>query len=145
MVEPFLKSLKVVPFMEEANIASEKVAVTLVVGETPVALAVGTVLMTVGAVVSPPCDEFAMNFEGMGAFFRHFCYFRKLLRVGSEFCRERDCPISRDLSRIGPDQGRAGRVERADRDGGERDMQDPASELPRIHIPHTPVNKACYR
>ena len=50
MVEPFLKSLKVVPFMEEANIASEKVAVMLVVVETLVASAVGEVLITVGAV-----------------------------------------------------------------------------------------------
>jgi len=53
VVEPFLKSLKVVPFMDEANISSEKVAVTLVVVETPLASAAGKVLLTVGAVVSP--------------------------------------------------------------------------------------------
>jgi hypothetical protein len=47
-----LKSLKVWPFMEEASISSEKVAVTWAVGVTPVALAVGTVLSTFGAVVS---------------------------------------------------------------------------------------------
>jgi len=34
--------------MEEAIISSEKVAVTFAVGSTPVALAVGTVLMTLG-------------------------------------------------------------------------------------------------
>jgi len=38
--------------MEEAIISSEKVAVTFVVRSTPVASALGTVLMTVGAVVS---------------------------------------------------------------------------------------------
>ena len=48
VVEPFLKSLKVVVFMVEANMSSEKVAVTLVDGTTPVALAVGTVLVTLG-------------------------------------------------------------------------------------------------
>ena len=53
MVEPFLKSLKVLAFMEEAFISSEKVAVTLAVEATPVAaLAVGEVLVTVGGVVS---------------------------------------------------------------------------------------------
>jgi hypothetical protein len=52
VVEPFLKSLKVLPFMEEANMSSEKVAVTFVVAATPVALAAETVLMTLGAVVS---------------------------------------------------------------------------------------------
>jgi len=38
--------------MEEAIISSEKVAVTFVVVATPLASAVGTVLLTVGAVVS---------------------------------------------------------------------------------------------
>jgi hypothetical protein len=48
--------MKVWPVIEEAIIASEKVALTLlIVGETPVAPGPGTVLMTVGAVVSPPC------------------------------------------------------------------------------------------
>jgi hypothetical protein len=41
-----LKSLKVVVFMEEAIIFSEKVAVRLAEGATPVAPALGTVLMT---------------------------------------------------------------------------------------------------
>ena len=45
VVEPFLKSLKVLAFMGEAFISSEKVAVTLAVEATPVAaLAVGEVL-----------------------------------------------------------------------------------------------------
>src|ERR687897_2965672 len=46
--EPFLKSLKVLPFMEEALISSEKKAVTLVVVATPVALVPGSVLVTLG-------------------------------------------------------------------------------------------------
>jgi hypothetical protein len=46
VVVPFLKSLKVWPFMEEANISSEKVAVTSAVGVNPVAVASGTVLST---------------------------------------------------------------------------------------------------
>ena len=49
-----MKSLKVVVFMVEANMSSEKVALTSIVGATPVvALAVGTVLMTRGGVVLP--------------------------------------------------------------------------------------------
>jgi hypothetical protein len=46
VVEPFSKSLKVWPFMEEAIISSEKIALTLVGGATPVAFALGRVLMT---------------------------------------------------------------------------------------------------
>ena len=47
-----LKSLKVVGFREEAIIFSEKVAVRLAEGATPVALAAGEVLVTLGGVVS---------------------------------------------------------------------------------------------
>ena len=47
-----LKSLKVEVVMEEAIIFSEKVAVRFEEGATPVAPAVGTVLMTLGEVVS---------------------------------------------------------------------------------------------
>jgi hypothetical protein len=46
------KSLKVVGIMEEAIIFSEKVAVMLAEGATPVALLVGEVLVTLGEVVS---------------------------------------------------------------------------------------------
>jgi hypothetical protein len=52
VVEPFLKSLKVWPFIEATLILSEKVAVTLAVGRTPVAPDAGLVLMTLGACVS---------------------------------------------------------------------------------------------
>ena len=49
--EPFFsKSLKVVAFTEEALIFSEKVALREAVGATPSALALGEVLMTLGAV-----------------------------------------------------------------------------------------------
>ena len=51
-LEVTFKSLKVVGFMEEAIIFSEKVAFMLADGATPVALLVGTVLVTLGAVVS---------------------------------------------------------------------------------------------
>ena len=53
-LEVTFKSLKVVAgvFMEEAIIFSEKVAMTLVEGATPVALAAGEVLVTLGRVVS---------------------------------------------------------------------------------------------
>ena len=51
-LEVTFKSLKVVGFMEEAIIFSEKVAMTLAEGATPVALATGEVLVTLGAVVS---------------------------------------------------------------------------------------------
>ena len=51
-LEVTLKSLKVVGFMEEAIMASEKVAVMLAEGATPVALAAGEVLVTLGEVVS---------------------------------------------------------------------------------------------
>ena len=51
-LEVTFKSLKVVWFMEEAIIFSEKVAMTLAEGATPVALATGEVLVTLGAVVS---------------------------------------------------------------------------------------------
>jgi 3-oxoacyl-ACP reductase-like protein len=51
VVQPFSKSLKVVAFMEEAIIFSEKVAVISAAGATPVAFAVGRVLMTLGAAV----------------------------------------------------------------------------------------------
>ena len=51
MEEPFLKSVKVEPSMVSRFICSDKKAVTSVVGATPVALAVGTVLTTVGASV----------------------------------------------------------------------------------------------
>ena len=47
-----LKSLKVVVFMEEGVIFSEKVAVRLAEGATPVAVCLGEVLMTLGGVVS---------------------------------------------------------------------------------------------
>ena len=47
--EPFLESVKVWPSMEEGDMFSEKVAVTLVVGATPVAFAAGAVLTTVRA------------------------------------------------------------------------------------------------
>ena len=40
------------PFMEEADISSEKVAVTSVVRSTPLASLSGTVLLAVGSVVS---------------------------------------------------------------------------------------------
>jgi hypothetical protein len=33
-------------------------------------------------------DEFPMNFEGVGTLFRLFCYFRNVLRVGSQLRRE---------------------------------------------------------
>jgi hypothetical protein len=47
VVEPFfLKSLKVLPVMEEALIFSEKVALREAVGATPLALALGEVLRT---------------------------------------------------------------------------------------------------
>src|SRR5215207_8323497 len=45
---PFLKSLKVLVFMEEAIISSEKKGVTLVVVETPVALGPGSVFVMLG-------------------------------------------------------------------------------------------------
>src|SRR5215203_109749 len=45
---PFLKSLKVLVFMEEAIISSEKKAVTLVVLATPVTLGPGSVFVTLG-------------------------------------------------------------------------------------------------
>src|SRR5215211_6340136 len=45
---PFLKSLKVLPFMEEAIISSEKNAVTLAVVATPVALVPGSVVVMLG-------------------------------------------------------------------------------------------------
>ena len=51
-LEVTFKSLKVVGLMEEAIIFSEKVAVRLAEGATPVALAAGEVLVTLGAVVS---------------------------------------------------------------------------------------------
>jgi hypothetical protein len=51
-VEPFLRSVKVVSLMVEAVMSSEKVALSLSVGATPVAFALGTVLMTLGAVES---------------------------------------------------------------------------------------------
>jgi hypothetical protein len=51
VVEPFLVSLKVVPSMVSPFISSDKKAVTLVVGATPVALAVEMVLTTVGTSV----------------------------------------------------------------------------------------------
>ena len=57
VVEPFTFSVKVVPFMEDNAMFSEKVALTLAVGETPVALDAGTVLVTVGAVVSPGAED----------------------------------------------------------------------------------------
>ena len=50
-LEVTLKSLKVVGFMEEAIIFSEKVAVMLAEGATPVALEAGEVLVTLGEVV----------------------------------------------------------------------------------------------
>jgi hypothetical protein len=49
-LEVILKSLKVWALKEEVIIFSVKVAVRLVDGSTPVVLAVGTVLMTLGAV-----------------------------------------------------------------------------------------------
>jgi hypothetical protein len=51
-LEVTFKSLKVWVFMEELIIFSEKVAVRLTEGATPVALAVGEVLVTLGGVVS---------------------------------------------------------------------------------------------
>src|SRR5215207_1472960 len=45
---PFLKSLKVLVFMEEAIISSEKKAVTLVVVATPGALGPGSVFVMLG-------------------------------------------------------------------------------------------------
>ena len=47
----FLKSLKVLPFMEEAFIFFEKVALREAVGATALAFALGEVLRTLGAVV----------------------------------------------------------------------------------------------
>jgi hypothetical protein len=47
-----LRSVKVVLLMVEANMSSEKVALTLSVGATPVAFALGTALVTLGAMVS---------------------------------------------------------------------------------------------
>ena len=47
-----LRSVKVVVLMVEAIMSSEKVALTLTVGATPVAFALGTVLVTLGGVVS---------------------------------------------------------------------------------------------
>ena len=51
-LEVTFKSLNVVGFMEELIIFSEKVAVRLAEGATPVALAAGEVLVTLGEVVS---------------------------------------------------------------------------------------------
>jgi hypothetical protein len=51
-LEVTFNSLKVVGFREEVIIASEKVAVRLAEGATPVALAAGEVLVTLGEVVS---------------------------------------------------------------------------------------------
>ena len=47
-----MKSLKVVVFREEIIMASEKVAVRLAEGATPVAFETGEVLVTLGGVVS---------------------------------------------------------------------------------------------
>jgi hypothetical protein len=44
--------LKVWPLMVEANMSSEKVALMLAEGSTPLAPPVGTVLLTLGRVVS---------------------------------------------------------------------------------------------
>ena len=52
MVVPLSKSVKVVAFIEEALMPSEKLAVGLAVGATPVALAPGDVPVTLGAAAS---------------------------------------------------------------------------------------------
>jgi hypothetical protein len=62
--ETTFASVKVEPFIEEAVIGSEKVAVTLTVRATPVALFPGVIALTVGGPgAARPCSRFSKSME----------------------------------------------------------------------------------